>query len=354
MKRLFFLCLIFTGCIAEKKQTHSTPEVPVMESSSEPKLSRREQITDLGKEITYTCNFGKIFSGAMLVYEFEFTNPLDEEIKAKNVIKSCGCSSIKKQDGSDYAVGDTLTPGETAKIIVSVDTKKKHGNFNTVPMLIWDGKETDIKVNFIVQGIGVAPILSKPERLEFSDEDVRNKIEKEVFVTVMNPDVLMGSVFFDLSHSGFKIVDKKIDGKKIKLKIIASKSDNESMYSTLQFKAKVNEKLQNKINSEIVSGNVCYLTSVQKVDLEIKPSLIFVKTDEPVATLLVKKQGLDKNGIKDVYCDSLKSSWQVRSAGKNTVVLSVKLDVNDVQKENFDLYVKLKDGEEKKLSLFVR
>ena len=82
-----------------------------------------------------THDFGDLFEGRVVKYEFSFENVGDQELNVYKVQADCDCISL------DWTK-EPLNPGESGRIIVSYDSSEKIGGFNKSIEILSDAKTT--------------------------------------------------------------------------------------------------------------------------------------------------------------------------------------------------------------------
>ncbi len=85
-----------------------------------------------GPQITFeetTHDFGDIYQGDKVEYEFEFTNTGKEPLMISNVQVTCGCTA-------SYYPKDPVPPGKTDKLKVTFNSTGKMGKQNKVVTIV--------------------------------------------------------------------------------------------------------------------------------------------------------------------------------------------------------------------------
>ena len=176
-------------------------------------------------------DFGIVAAGSEAVHRFEFTNPLQEDVRVVSVRSSCGCTSATIENND-------LKPGETGAIVARFNTVSFRDRKQATLTVTLD-RPRYAEVQLIVRGNIRGNVAFEPGSVQFGDIVAGNPASRTIRVV-------------QRGGSNWKITDVKttFDHNRIKVRLNSVHRGNGQVVYDLEVE------LQDNIESGYVAGEL--------------------------------------------------------------------------------------------------
>lgn len=144
---------------------------------------------------TLSKNFGKVTRGQKLTQTFTFRNFGKGPVVISALFTSCGCAVAELEKGKVYQ------PGETGRLLVTLDTTHYKGQLSKTVSVLTDEKSRSSRTLTLKANVS-EEVTAEPPIVDFGDVAIGDLEEKRVVIKRVNmkEPLKVGSVDFDHEH----------------------------------------------------------------------------------------------------------------------------------------------------------